>query len=170
MLRALRPAWPRFISYRMVDPEIRASSGPEQALAQFATLTRSRIASTAESLTTSSSTLLRLIDGIAAPYRWLGAAWTYSALILFAYLSAAAAVRRYTPRLWLFEAALLLTIGTRLVLLALISATSFNALVSTYVSNVYPELILFNGLVTLGAVECVRGWINSRNRRLSRSR
>jgi hypothetical protein len=162
MGRAAWPAWRRLLSFAMVAPELRASSGTPAELAAFADLANSALAPTAAPLTAERSLPLRLVGWIGAPYRWLGAAWTWASLAAFAVLSLAAAARLRAPRAWILPAALLLAVAVRLALLAWIHVTSFPALVATYASSLYPPLLLFDALVTRVAVGA-RAYFGSRS-------
>jgi hypothetical protein len=90
--------------------------------------------------------------GYTALMPWL----TAGALLAFGAQGLALLRTRRAPLPWLAAAVLLLAIGTRLALVALIDATSFGAVESRYLSPIYPLLLLFVALVAVSLAAWTR--------------
>jgi hypothetical protein len=163
--QALRPNLWGFVSFENPKAELFASKGGAKALAQFQAFVRSPLSD--RRTTGFDEARLRLIGRIAAAWELIGPVWFCASALAFIPLCIISVGGRRPPLL-VAGGAMLVAVVTRLCMLALIDATSFPALMITYLSCVYPALLLFAVVTTLEFVHQVRRMIiQSRARAVS---
>src|SRR6266568_3170589 len=156
---SLEHATVALVTFEGVSARPSPSIGPESLLVRFRDLTRSQLAPIAEDAGSLphqarlDGQKLAVLERVIACYHAATPVLAALGLLAFAIaLTGAAARRRVSPHL-VVGGALLAAIVTRMVLLALVDATSFGAVNALYLSPAYPLVFAFVGLAGAALVE-----------------